>query len=183
MSHIAEYTVQGDADGVQHAGEDAAAAADGVQHAGEDAADAADGLQHAGEDAADAVRHAGEDAVDGVQHEDHAGSAHNTRLRDDDEAYLQQENVPAHLVCCTCCLHLSAAAFGSTCCQHWFAAQLWLHVLASLLGSTSFLSLQVLEIVPSELLPESDARRLMAGGEASDTDGDVRELESLAGSS
>ena len=163
MFHTAEYTAEGAADGVQHAGEDAAAAADGVQHAGEDAADAADGLQHAGED--------------------HAGSAHNTRLRDDDEAYLQQENVPAHLVCCTCCLHSSAAAFGSTCCQHWFAAQLWLHVLASLLGSTSFLSLQVLEIVPSELLPESDARRLMAGGEASDTDGDVRELESLAGSS
>ena len=163
MSHTAEYTAEGAADGVQHAGEDAAAAADGVQHAGEDAADAADGLQHAGED--------------------HAGSAHNTRLRDDDEAYLQQENVPAHLVCCTCCLHLSAAALGSTCCQHLFAAQLWLHLLASLLGSTSFLSLQVLEIVPSELLPESDARRLMAGGEASDTDGDVRELESLAGSS
>ena len=85
----------------------------------------------------------------------------------------------AALVACTCRLQL----LGSTCCQHLFAAQLWLHLLASLLGSTSFLSLQVLEIVPSELLPESDARRLMAGGEASDTDGDVRELESLAGSS
>ena len=124
MSHTAEYTAEGAADGVQHAGEDAAAAADGVQHAGEDAADAADGLQHAGEDAADAVRHAREDAVDGVQHEDHAGSAHNTRLRDDDEAYLQQENVPAHLVCCTCCLHLSAAAA-------------WQHLLPALVRSTT----------------------------------------------
>ena len=155
MSHTAEYTAEG----------------------------AADGVQHAGADAADAVRHAGEDAVDVVQHAEHAGSAHTTRLREDDEAYLQQENVPSHLVCCTCCLHLLAAALGSTCCQHLFAAQLWLHLLASLLGSTSFLSLQVLEIVPTELLPESYARRLMAGGVASDTDDDVRELESLAGSS